>query len=120
MTTEASPLCGSIVALILEANRWTDAYAQVVMGSVGEINFVADIQAQTDGSEECFHTAPWIENAVDVIGAETIDRTRERVEGRGPTVEAKLIEAAFRGHEETHWAADLKFGSKKSVENAHI
>src|SRR5580658_7530156 len=55
---------------VSEADGRAKRYAQVVACSIVEVDFVARVQTEPEGSPECFRAAAGIEDGVYVIGAQ--------------------------------------------------
>jgi len=83
-----------------------------VVCAAGEINFIADVEAKTDGAEMAFETAARIENSSEVICAEILDGTYRVADGSGAIIEKEVVEAAFYGEEGMKIVmAELQFGT---------
>lgn len=52
----------------LEANERAERYAKIVMRPVGEIDFIANVQTQSDRAQVTFQASTRVQNATDIIG----------------------------------------------------
>jgi len=87
------------VSYLLEAELRSRGYAQVVVGAVIEIHFVADINTQADRAGERFHTDTGIEDAVSVARSHAIHRANEAGD-RSVIRGVEVDEATLQGSEE--------------------
>ena len=95
-----------------ETDVGAEGDAQIVVCAAGEINFIADVEAKTDGAEMAFETAARIENSSEVICAEILDGTYRVADGSGAIIEKEVVEAAFYGEEGMKIVmAELQFGT---------
>jgi len=78
-----------------ETDIWAEGDAQIVMRAAGEIDFVADVKTQTQGTNMPFETAAGIENTGEIIRAQTFDGTYSGSNSGGAVVEEEVIKAAF-------------------------
>jgi len=92
-----------------------------VVCAAGEIDFVADVETKTDGTEMAFETAARVENSGEVICAEILDGTYCVSHGSGTTVKKEVVEAALYGEERMEVVmAQLYFRTEQSVKRANI
>jgi hypothetical protein len=86
-----------------------------------EINFVANVETQANGSKVAHQSTARIEHAVDVAGAQTIDAAKERSQVGRSAVDAKIDEAAFQGNERLNSVvADVDSRTEFAVKDPQI
>src|ERR1700687_2976708 len=106
---------------MLETNHRTERNTQVVMSSVVEIDFIANIETQPYWSKMCLKPAAWIENPVHVLCAQTGHRTCEGVKSCRPGIEAEVHETSFDGNKGTNCSVPcLDLRTKHSVQDPEI
>jgi hypothetical protein len=81
---------------VIRIENRAESNAQIVVRPGVEIDFVAHVQAQANGSEMCLQSSARIENSVYVIRTQAIDAAEESAQGGGGAVEAKIDEAPFK------------------------
>ena len=65
------------------------------MSSTGEIELVADIQTQANGTDMALEASAWIEHAFHVAALQVIDAAEEVSDGCGVIAHAEMDEAPF-------------------------
>src|SRR5262249_46492711 len=112
---------GEIFQHKLETDVWAKGDAQIVMSAAGEIDFVANVKTQTDGTYMTFQSAARIENAGEIIRAQILNGTDSSSNSGRTIVEEEVIEAAF--HSEKRMEAVMtkfEFGAEEAVEHTQI
>lgn len=91
------------------------------MSAVREINFVAGVEAKTNGTEMAFDSAARIQNGGDVTRTQIVHGAGECTERGGTTIKHEIHEAAFyRDKRMKTTVAEFEFGTKQTVKGAHI
>jgi hypothetical protein len=95
--------------------------AEIVLGAASEIDFVANIETQTDGTDAAFETTARIENSGEVMRAKIGDGTYGVADCGGSIIQEEMSEATFDGDEGMKMRpAESEFGTDEAVKNTHI
>jgi len=93
----------------------------MVVSAVIEINFITDIESQTDGTDMAFYAAAGIKGAHHVVVAEILHVTKERADGGRRAAEMSVQEAAF---ESDKWVeirmSKRHLGAEQPMQQSHI
>ena len=89
------------------------------MGAINEIDIIADLRTNTDGSGKCLKSATWIYR----------ERCRSDGEaysvceacGRILVIDAEIVESDLAGDENAEWSrSGLKFRPKKAMQSTEL
>ena len=83
----------------LEANVRSKGRTEIVVSAMIEIDFIADIEPNTDRPDMALQAAAWIKRAHDVVIPEILDIAEEGTNGRRRAAEMSIQETAFDGYE---------------------
>ena len=102
----------------LETDLRTESDPQIIEGAIVEVDLIAHIHAEPEGSPEAFDTGSRIEGNVSAGAADAVDGIGEGVARGDRTAGAEVDEPDLVGdeHPEGPGASSLKLGTEQSGE----
>jgi hypothetical protein len=83
----------------LEPKGWTERDAQVVVGSVVEVHFVADVESKADRTEMALQSATGVQHPVYIVCTQSAYGAKEGSQRGWRVVDSKIDEAALQRNE---------------------
>src|SRR5260370_12562093 len=106
---------------ILESNKRSEGYTQIVMRGSGEIDLIAGFQTQTNRPKMPFETRARINPPAYIVRPQIIDRTREARNASRPWIEPEIDKSPLQRHERPYCSvARHEFGAKEPMQNFDI